>query len=79
MFTVYVLFSARFDRLYIGCTFDLEQRLISHNELATKGYTVKFRPWRLIYTEVFDSKTEALTREKELKSHQGREFLRTLI
>ena len=79
MFTVYALYSAKFDKLYIGYTSNLEQRLLSHNELATKCYTVKFRPWKLIYTEEFSSKTDAMTREKELKSHRGRDFLRSLI
>ena len=68
MFTVYVLFSKVHSKIYIGCTSDLAMRLRSHNELATKGYTVKFRPWQVIYSEEFSSKSDALKREKELKS-----------
>jgi len=52
-FYVYVLRSALADKIYIGFTSDLEQRLKAHNELATKGWTIKFRPWMLIYTETF--------------------------
>jgi GxxExxY protein len=37
--------SKKFDRIYIGCTSDLPNRFLSHNELATKGQTIKFRPW----------------------------------
>jgi putative endonuclease len=29
--------------------------MLSHNVLATKGYTVKFRPWTIVFTENFDS------------------------
>ncbi|HTH56889.1 MAG TPA: GIY-YIG nuclease family protein [Cyclobacteriaceae bacterium] len=72
MFTVYVLYSASFDRIYVGYTSDLEDRLRSHNFLATKGYTTKFRPWTLVYTEPYATKPEALRREKELKSARGR-------
>jgi len=36
--------------------------------LGTKGWTVKFRPWRIIHTEEFDTKAEAMQREKQLKS-----------
>ncbi|MCF8338635.1 MAG: GIY-YIG nuclease family protein, partial [Bacteroidales bacterium] len=51
MYTVYVLYSPNYDRLYIGFTSDLENRLLSHNSLAKKGFTAKFRPWKLIHTE----------------------------
>ncbi|MCF8307483.1 MAG: GIY-YIG nuclease family protein, partial [Bacteroidales bacterium] len=49
MYTVYVLYSPNYDRLYIGFTSDLENRLLSHNSLAKKGFTAKFRPWETIY------------------------------
>jgi len=42
MFTVYVLYSQKYDKIYIGATSDLENRFLSHNELDTKGYTIKF-------------------------------------
>ncbi|WP_325635244.1 GIY-YIG nuclease family protein, partial [Parapedobacter sp.] len=45
MFTVYVLHSGKHDKIYIGFTSNLEQRLKSHNELGKKGWTIKFRPW----------------------------------
>ena len=79
MFTVYALYSGKFDKIYIGFTSNLPQRLLSHNELATKGWTIKFRPWIVIYTEEYDKKPEALKREKQLKSFRGRQFIRNLI
>ena len=75
MFTVYVLYSEKFNKIYIGYTSDLEQRFLSHNELATKGYTIKFRPWEIVYIETFDTKKEAMIREKQLKSSRGRTFI----
>ena len=38
MYTVYVLYSEEHDKIYIGYTSNLEQRLKSHNELGTKGW-----------------------------------------
>ena len=76
MFTVYVLYSKDFDKIYIGYTSNLEQRLLSHNTLSKKGWTVRFRPWQLAYKEIFDSKQEAMKREKQLKSQKGREWIR---
>ena len=76
MFTVYVLYSEKFDRLYIGFTSNLENRLLSHNYLSKKGFTTKFRPWKLLHSEKFESKKEAMAREKQLKSGQGRQWIR---
>ncbi|RKY53390.1 MAG: hypothetical protein DRP89_06275 [Candidatus Neomarinimicrobiota bacterium] len=47
MYTTYVLYSEKYDKIYIGFTSNLEGRLLAHNELSTKGWTVRFRPWRL--------------------------------
>jgi putative endonuclease len=79
MFLVYALFSEKYQKIYIGYTSDIEQRLLSHNELGTKGYTLRYRPWRLIYTESFLLKSDAMKREKQLKSAKGREFIWNFI
>jgi len=79
MFTTYVLYSPSFNKIYIGYTSDLEDRFKSHNELAKQGYTVKFRPWIILHTEIFQTKAEATKREKQLKSAKGREFIWNLV
>ena len=79
MFTVYALYSESSDKIYIGYTSDLEARMLSHNELATKGYTVKYRPWKVVYTEEHSEKREAMKREKSLKSAKGRAFIWSII
>jgi len=75
MFVVYVLYSVKYDKIYIGFTTNLEQRILSHNELGKRGWTMKFRPWSLIHTEEFETRQQALLREKELKSGKGREWI----
>ncbi len=79
MFTVYVLYSIPFNKIYIGYTSDLKQRLLSHNVLATKGYSIRYRPWVLAYNEEYKAKSEALKREKQLKSARGRDFIWQII
>ena len=76
MFVTYVLYSSTSGKIYIGYTSDLISRFHAHNELATKGFTLKFRPWTVEYVEFFDAKQEAMKREKELKSSRGRHFIR---
>jgi len=79
MFTVYILFSEKYEKHYVGFTSNLEARMQSHNELATKGFTVKYRPWKLIHTEVYETKSEAMKRELWLKSGVGRTFIKSLV
>ena len=79
MFIVYVLYSEKFNKIYIGYTSNIDQRLLAHNELETKGYTLRFRPWQLIHSESFSEKSEAMKREKQLKTAKGREFVWNLV
>jgi putative endonuclease len=79
MFVVYVLYSPAFKKTYTGYTADLQKRLLSHNQLATKGFTIKFRPWVLIYSQPFETKTQAIKKEKELKMGKGRALIQNLI
>ena len=63
---VYVLKSKQHNRLYIGCTSDLNKRFNEHNSgkcFSTKGYL----PVELVYYEAYLSKTDAFNREKKLK------------
>ncbi|MCO5948427.1 GIY-YIG nuclease family protein [Mucilaginibacter sp. RT5R15] len=53
---------------------DFEKRLIQHNAGYTKS-TKAYRPWKIVYTESFDTLLEAVNREKYLKTGVGREFL----
>ncbi len=79
MYYTYVLYSKKYNKIYIGYTSNLEKRFLSHNELSHKGYTRKFRPWIIAFYEVFNSKKEAMEREKFLKSGKGRELVRNKI
>jgi putative endonuclease len=79
MFTVYALYSKTYDKIYIGFSSNLEERLKSHNFLAHKGWTIKFRPWELVFTLELETKAEAMLKEKQLKSAKGREFIWGLI
>ncbi|TVR13419.1 MAG: GIY-YIG nuclease family protein [Balneolaceae bacterium] len=78
MFYVYILFSVVADRYYIGQTSNLEQRLERHNK-GENRYTKFGIPWNLVYKEGFETRAEAMDREKKLKSSKNREYLRRVI
>jgi putative endonuclease len=79
MFYTYVLFSRKYKKIYIGFSSDPFARLISHNHNKNHGWTARFRPWEIIHLESFQSKSEALQREKQLKSASGRKFIKESI
>ena len=78
MYYTYILYSKTFDKTYVGFTSDLAARLIAHNHEKNTSWTRRYQPWELFYFEQFATKTEAMSREKELKSGVGREFIKSL-
>jgi putative endonuclease len=73
---VYILYSEKSHIFYKGYTKNLIQRFKSHNKLATKGYTIRHRPWKVVYVAFFDTQKEAKQQEKFLKSGAGRDWIR---
>ena len=74
MYFVYVLWSQKIIKRYVGSSDDAESRLVEHNRGSNK-FTKGGIPWIKIHQEEFATKTEALKREKYLKSGQGRKWL----
>ena len=74
----YALYSYSFSRLYIGQTNDVNCRLKQHNEGKVNS-TKPYKPYKLIYFEEHQSRKDAVRREKELKTSEGRRFLKKFI
>ncbi len=76
-FTVYIILCSE-GRYYIGYTSNLEMRIKQHNNKES-CWTSRYNDWRLVYTESYKTKTDALKREKYLKSlKNGNEFKKIL-
>src|SRR5690554_1137262 len=73
MYYVYVLYSKKFGRMYVGMTVDPTVRLKEHNSGKTRS-TKAFVPWELIHSEVYLTRDDAREREKYLKSAAGRRW-----
>jgi putative endonuclease len=57
MYQVYAIYNKLADKIYIGQTSDLTQRINLHNIKAFKGYTSRFDgEWQLIYSEKVDTR-----------------------
>ena len=75
MFYVYILFSLKDKNFYVGITDDLRRRKDEHDSGKVESTHFR-RPLKLICYECYLTKTEALRREKYLKSSDGRKELR---
>jgi putative endonuclease len=78
MFYTYVLISSKDGGIYIGHTSDLKRRLYEHNSGISKSTKHRF-PFDLIYSEEFNTRSEAMKKEKFLKSGKGRDFIKKIL
>lgn len=67
MHYIYIL-ECNDNTLYTGYTTDLDRRLYEHNytDLGAK-YTRPRRPVKLVYNETYDTRSEAMRREYQIK------------
>ena len=78
IFIVYILQSEVDESYYVGYTSDINKRLIDHNSKSAY-YTSRKIPWRIVYTEFFESKTDAIKREIFIKKQKSKVFIKSLI
>jgi putative endonuclease len=75
MFYAYMIRSVQFDFHYKGHCEDLTERLKQHNAGLTQSIK-KYAPFEVAYYESFETRQEAIKREKYFKSAAGRRFLK---
>ena len=76
--TVYILFSVTKNKYYIGYTSNIEERIDRHNQ-KSKGFTGSTNDWQLIYSEKYETKAQALAREKQIKNWKSRIKIEELV
>jgi len=64
---VYILTDAKNDKLYIGVTSNLINRVLQHKQDQVEGYSKKYRTHKLVYYQEFQDINSAISREKQLK------------
>ncbi len=74
-FFTYVLHSLKDDIHYNGSTSNLTGRLKVHNSGKSK-FTKGHRPWEIIYSEEFNTRSAAMKREMFFKSIEGNIWLK---
>ena len=75
----YILYSESLDKYYIGHSCEsLQERLRKHLS-NHKGFTSKAKDWIIVYSESFNSKSEAYKREREIKGWKSKSKNQKLI
>jgi putative endonuclease len=74
-FHTYILYSKIKDKFYVGHTNDLENRLHQHNTRNNLGTN----DWCIVYNELFNNRSDAMKREKEIKDKKSRKYIEWLI
>jgi len=74
---VYIL-QAGDGTFYTGQTKDPENRLKRHNAGRVRSTKIK-TPWRIVHTERFATRTEAMKREKQIKARKSRAYIESLV
>jgi putative endonuclease len=77
-FYVYILASRKHGTLYVGVANDLVRRVHQHKAKNISGFSAKYGINKLMYYEVFDDPTSAITREKQLKKWHREWKIRTI-
>jgi putative endonuclease len=77
MYWVYILENPA-GKFYVGQTANLTERLKDHNR--TDGfeghYTRKNGPWKLVWSEVHESRSSAMQRERQIKRMKSAKWIR---
>ena len=78
MYFTYILYSDKLDKYYVGSTNELLRRLEDHNRGKTP-FAKLGMPWALKYQEAFESRSEAVGRELEIKKKKSRKYIEMLL
>ena len=78
VFFIYIIYSEKRDKYYIGYTANLRTRVEKHNLGATRS-TRSGIPWILVYSEEFENKSDAMKRELAIKKKKSRKYIESLI
>ena len=75
---VYILYSKKLDKYYIGSSHDPHERLKYHN-IGLKGWTKRGIPWKIVYKKGFDDKKIAMSKERFVKKQKSRLYIEKLL
>lgn len=76
---VYILTNKNNSVLYTGVTSNLVKRIWQHKNKVIKGFTYKYNINKLVFYEVYESISEAISREKQIKAGSRKKKLTLIV
>ena len=74
-YIVYILYSHKLDKFYIGQTTDIIKRLLQHNDPNSPYSTKGGQPWEIFLTIDCKSVSHAMKLERHIKNMKSRKFI----
>ena len=78
MWFLYLLYSEKIDRFYIGISQNPETRLRYHNTIEN-GWTSRGKPWKLVFMKGFPNRQNAQFWENKIKGQKSRAIIQKII
>ena len=75
---LYILKSKKYDKYYTGISQNPQGRLEYHNTLE-KGFTSRYRPWKLMFVKEYSSKEEVRLIEKKIKDWKSKKMIEKIL
>lgn len=77
-YSIYIIKRENNNEYYVGIAEDIEKRLKQHNggNVAVTKYK---RPYRLVFSQKFDSKALALKAERKIKKWKRKDFIEKIV
>mgnify|MGYP003815099259 FL=1 len=79
MYHVYIIFSEKAKKFYIGQTMDIEKRILQHNTAFFEDCsTIIATDWELFYQIDCSTRKQAILIERHIKKMKSRKYLEDL-
>jgi len=78
MATMYILYSEKLNKFYVGACTDMDRRLYEHN-IGHSKFTSTGIPWIIVYREEFETLPLAKQREIHIKKQKSRKYIESLV
>jgi len=80
MHFLYIVYSKKIDKFYVGETQNLENRILQHNShYFSKNFTKAADDWKIVLHFKLANREEALFLEKFIKRMKSRVFIKKII
>jgi putative endonuclease len=76
---VYILYSAKLNRFYIGFTSDFDTRLEFHKNAESHKFTTNADDWELFFKIPCENKTQGLAIKKHIKAMKSKIYIENLV